>query len=82
MSLKDYAIPDKYLSYDLAKATKYKGIKNAYDRDELSIIQRGSTWWMESCPDKVFNCVKREMKRLYPTLTYLYDIPVNQSIHY
>lgn len=74
MSLLQYAIPEGYLTSDLVNNTKYKGIINAYQRNTLSVIKRGNYWYTEGCPDKIFNCVKREMKRLYPTLEYLYDL--------
>ena len=68
-----YILPEKYLSAELAEKTSKNSIKNAYDRNNLSVIVRGSYWYLEACPDRIFNTVRREMKRLYPMYTYLYE---------
>ena len=74
MNIKKYIIPEEYITSDFAKNSKYSSIKNAYDRNDLSIIVNGSVWYTEGCPAKIQNTVRREMKRLYPHLIYLWDL--------
>ena len=68
-----YVFPETYITAELAQRTKYKSIQNAYDRNQLSVIVRGSFWYVEGCTERVFATVKKEMKRLYPLLTFLYE---------
>ena len=72
--IKDYIIPEQYITAELAKMTKYESIKNAYNKNDLSVIVRGSLWYTEGCPDRIFKTVKREMARLFPQFVYLYDV--------
>lgn len=68
-----YLLPEEYITADLCHKTRYLSIKSAYDRNGLSIIRRGSFWYTEGCTTRIFNTVRREMKRLYPELMYLYE---------
>lgn len=62
-----------YLEKELADKSGNKRIEDAYQAGDLTIIKRGDTWYAEKCPDKIYNVVKREMKKYYPELTFLYD---------
>ena len=66
-------LPEQYITHDIAARTKYKSIKDAYNRNNLSVIIRGSFWYVESCTQKVFKTLYKEMKRLYPMYTYLFE---------
>lgn len=66
-------LPEQYITREIAARTKYKSIKDAYDRNNLSVIIRGSFWYAESCTQKVFKTLYKEMKRLYPMYTYLFE---------
>lgn len=68
-------IPEKYLSWDIARNTKYKSVANAYNKNLFSVIQRGGVFYIEGygCSDRTYNLVIKETKRLYPYLSYLYD---------
>lgn len=70
---KKYLAPEKYLTAELCSQTKYKSLRDAYDRNNLSVIVRGSCWYTEGCPDKLMGMLKREMKRLYPQYKHLHD---------
>jgi len=69
------SLPEEYLSADIAKQTNYKSIKDAYERNDFSVIKRGGIFYVEGygCPDRTYNLVVKETKRLYPYLTYLHD---------
>lgn len=68
-------LPEKYITYELAAKTSYKSIKNAYDRNNISIIVRGSFWYFEGLgvSDKIFNLVKKEMRKHFPHLKYCFE---------
>ena len=68
-----YLLPEKYMTSELAAKTKYKSIINAYERNDLSIIVRGSMWYTEGMPERISRTVHREMKRLFPQYTYLFS---------
>lgn len=63
----------EYITLELADKTNRKIIKDLYDRNELSIVQRGDCWYTEDCPARYFKIVKEEMKKYFPKLSYLYD---------
>lgn len=67
----------EYLTAEIAKRTKYKSIKDAYERNVISVIKNGGIFYLESsgCPDKTYRLTIKESKRLFPYLTYLYDLP-------
>ena len=70
-----------YLSADLAEKTNKSSIKNAYDRNELSIVSKDGVYWFEGCPERIRNTVFSEMKKFYPELKYLYDkSPVKKNL--
>lgn len=64
----------KYIEKYVAEHTVKNSIKNAYDRNTLSILASEDCWYMEECPNRIYNTVKKEMKRLFPHLPYLYDV--------
>lgn len=68
-------LPVEYLTAEIAKRTKYKSIKDAYERNTISVIKDGCFFYLESCgcPDKTYRLTIRETKRIFPYLTYLYD---------
>ena len=70
-----WPLPEDYLSADVAKNTSYKSVSHAYERNLFSVIKRGSFFYVEGhgCPDRTYNLVIKETKRLYPYLIYLYD---------
>ena len=65
-----------YLTDDLAKQTKYKSVYDAWNRDDFSLVVYDKAWWTERSvlSNRTFNLVKKEMRRLYPDLTYIGDI--------
>lgn len=66
-------MPESYITSEFASKTKYKSIKNAYDRNDLSIVVRGGFWYAERCSSKIFSTVKREMNRIFPYLFYAFE---------
>lgn len=63
----------EYLEKDLADKTSLNSIKKAYQNNDLTIIKRGNSYYFERCPDTIYNAVKREIKKFYPDLKFLYD---------
>lgn len=68
-------IPETYLTSDIANSTKYKSIKDAYERNKFSVIQNRGHFYIEGfgIDDRTYNLIIKETKRLYPYLTYLYE---------
>ena len=66
------SIESKYIDREVAEKTNNQKIKDAYDRNELSILVRGDVWYTERCPKGLAKELKAEMKRLYPDLRHLY----------
>ena len=64
----------KYITKDIVDKTKEQSLKNAYDKGELSVLSQDNVWYTEGCPNRLFNTLKKEMKRLYPNLNYLYSV--------
>ena len=65
----------EYLEKELAERTKYPSIEDAYQRNNLGIVLDGDVWWMTGhVSDRIYDLVLKEMKRLYPQYTYLYDL--------
>lgn len=65
-----------YITDLLAEKTNKKSIKNAYETNDLSIIitSDGLFWYFEKCNHlRLGETVQREMKRLFPEYTYIYD---------
>ncbi len=67
-------LPESYIACDLAKKTKYISIKSAYEKNDLSIIVRGSFWYAGRLPRRITKTVYREMERLYPYLSPLFEM--------
>ena len=67
-----YATPEKYLTWDVFKQTGSKMLKDAIDRDCLSIIQRGGVFYLETrgCSERAYKIAIRETKRIFPYLSY------------
>lgn len=66
------SIESKYIDREVVEKTNNQKIKDAYDRNELSILVRGDVWYTERCPKGLAKELKAEMKRLYPELRHLY----------
>ncbi|MBP5433691.1 hypothetical protein [Ruminococcus sp.] len=65
----------EYLESELADKTKYKLIKDAYNENNLTIVKHGDSFYFERTPsEKVANLAIKEIKRIYPELTYIGDI--------
>lgn len=65
-----------YLTDILADRTDKKSIQDAYDRNNLTVIVTSDNlfWYFEKCNSiKLGITVRKEMKRLFPELTYVYD---------
>lgn len=73
--------PVEYLSCDIANRTTYKSVKDGYERNYFSVIKQGSIFWVEGngCPDRTYNLVIKETKRLYPNLVFLHDMDKPKS---
>ena len=64
-----------YIEEELAELTKYKLVKDAYERDRLWIYVRDKVWWFETrVSNRIYDLVRKEMKRLFPEYVYLYDL--------
>lgn len=63
----------KYLAYDLAIVSGRASIFNAYNRNDLEIVSNGKYWRTEGCPQRILTTVRREMKKHFPELIYLYE---------
>ncbi len=65
-----------YISKEIAERTKYKSIYNAYNKNELSVIVfDGIVWAIEGyINNNVYRVLRKEMKRLFPQLKYLYEL--------
>lgn len=64
-----------FLEEELAEKTKYKTIKKAYQTNDLTIVLNDNVWWFEKCNgNKLFDLVCKEMERLFPKYTYIYEL--------
>ena len=66
----------KYFTDILADKTDKISIKNAYESNDLSVITTtdGLFWYFGNCSYiKLSITVRKEMKRLFPELIYIYD---------
>lgn len=63
-----------FLEKELSERTNKKSIYNAYQKGDLTIVERSGVYWFEHIPDRIYNLVKSEMKKYYPQLVYLYDL--------
>ena len=69
-----------YITAELVDMSGNKILANAYDRDELSVVVRDNVFWLEQTPSKkVCDIAIREVKRLFPDLTYIADIKTTES---
>ena len=65
----------KFLEKELAEKTKYKTIKKSYQKNNLTVVLNDNVWWIEKCNgNKLFDLVCKEMKRLFPKYTYIYEL--------
>ena len=71
-----YILPENYLSADVGRNTIYKSVADAYERNLFSVIRRGNMFYVEGygCPDRTYNLVIKETKRLFPEIVYLHDM--------
>ena len=69
-------IPEEYITAEMVSRTTYKSLKDGYERNYFSVIKRGSIFYVVGymCPDRTYRLAVKETKRLFPDLTYLYDI--------
>ena len=65
-----------YITNELEKATKYKSVKDAINRDYFSIVLDNNIWYIESrgCPAMVYDRVVKEGKRIFSNYTYIGDL--------
>lgn len=58
----------KYITEEFVNQTKYKSIKDAYERDYFSIVSYMEAIWIENrnCPVSIYNRIVKELCRLYP----------------
>lgn len=66
----------EYIDREVAEKTKYKSIKEGWERNYFGIVRSGNVFWIEGhqCPDKTYRLAIKETKRLFPNLSYLYDV--------
>lgn len=71
----------EYLEDELADKSQYPSIEDAYQRNELTIckFKDRDVYYIQSCPNRIYKLVRREMKKYYPELTYLYDESLNED---
>lgn len=64
----------KYITEEFVNQTKYKSIRDAYDRDYFSIIFYSNGIYVEqrNCPATIYNRIIKELKRIYPTAYIIY----------
>lgn len=64
----------KYITEEFVDQTKYKSIRDAYDRDYFSILSYRNGIYIEkrNCPATIYNRITKELKRIYPT-KYIVD---------
>ena len=62
----------KYITDEIASKTNSQEIKDAIDKNNLSVLVRDNTWYTEKCPNGLGKALKDEMKRLYPDLKHMY----------
>lgn len=62
-----------YITEEFVNQTKYKSIKDAYDRDYFSIVSymNGICIEQRNCPVTIYNRIIKELKRIYPA-TYIF----------
>lgn len=70
---------NKYITDMLVEETSYKSIKNAYQRNDLSIVLHdGYIWYFEKCSsNRLYDRVKKEMKRLFPEYIHITELNFN-----
>ena len=68
----------KFVTNRVAEKTTYKSLKDAYQRNQLSIVVfvDAGVFYLETfgCSDRTYKIAVRETKRLFPDLKYLYDL--------
>lgn len=62
----------KYITDEIASKTNSQEIKDAIDKNNLSVLVRDNTWYTEKCPNGLGKALKDEMKKLYPDLKHMY----------
>lgn len=66
-----------YITEYLAENTIYKSVYNEWNSDRFSIVVLDDkVWYTESrgVNDRTWRIIYREMKRLFPNLTWIYDL--------
>lgn len=71
----------EYLEDELADKSQYPSIEDAYQRNELTIckFKDRDVYYIQSCPNRIYKLVRREMKKYYPELNYLYDESLSED---
>lgn len=67
---------EMYVTWDLFEKTNSKLVKNWIDRDFFDIVIYRNCWWIErgyGMWNQLFKSIKKEMKRIYPSLKYIYE---------
>lgn len=72
----------KYLERELSQKSDKKSIESAYQRGDLTIIVSAGVYWFEAIPDRIYTLVKKEIKKYYPELIYLYDVKTPTTKYY
>lgn len=73
-------VPEEYITFIIAQNTRYKSLKEAYERNLYSIIRHGNVFYIEGygCSDRIYKLAIKETKRLFPDLKYLHDTEEKQ----
>ena len=67
-----------YLTKELSEKTANEEIKEAYNRNYLTVTAINNNVYyisLEPWSDRLFAAVKNEMKKQHPEIIYLYDLP-------
>ena len=67
-----------YLSKELSENTTNEEIKEAYNRNILTVTAINNKVYyisLEPWSDRLFTAVKNEMEKQHPEIIYLYDLP-------
>ena len=67
----------KYINSELMENTERRTLYDALNRECFYVVVSDGVWWTETLPfmsigDRRYKTLKKEMKRLYPDLTFLY----------
>ena len=65
----------EYITNDFISKTKYKTVRDAYDRDHLSVVKYGNAVWLYTrwCPPSIIERAYKELHRIYPDCLVIRD---------